>query len=121
MATFSAPENPAHMSYSMENKKGGATEQVQAPVRRLSTIMQKLGHVYVDLLKLDIEGTEYGVLQDIVRQNLDVRQLYVEFHHGIRSLGIEKTKHAIRLLNGCGYRIFSVDPAGVGYSFIKQE
>jgi FkbM family methyltransferase len=121
MATFSAPENSAHMSYTMENQNEGPTEQVQASVRRLSTIMQELGHVYVDLLKLDIEGTEYSVLSDIVREDLDVGQIYVEFHHGVRSLGIEKTKHAIRLLNSCGYRIFSVDTTGVGYSFIKQE
>lgn len=120
MATFSAPENPAFVSYSMADETRSAAGQVQAPVCRLSTIMHELGHDHVDLLKMDIEGAEYDVLQDIARDALDVRQVLVEFHHRFQGIEVDRTKCAIRLLNGRGYRIFSVSPSGEEYSFIRQ-
>jgi hypothetical protein len=90
---------------------------VDAPVFRLASIMKMLGHDRVDLLKMDIEGAEYGVLDDLLASDIIVGQLLVEFHHRWPEVGIDKTKRAIRLLNGAGYRIFSVSASGEEYSF----
>ena len=40
--------------------------------------MRELGRDHIDVLKMDIEGSEYGVLEDVLY--LDIRQLLVEVH-----------------------------------------
>jgi FkbM family methyltransferase len=114
---FLPPENREHISYSMVQRLS-ARQAIEAPVRRLGTIMEIFGHERLDLLKMDIEGAEYAVLADMLANRIVVQQLLVEFHHRWPQIGIEKTKRAIRALNAAGYRIFSVSPSGEEYSFL---
>ena len=75
---FYAPADPTHVSHSILNLQ--KTESYfEAPVRRLSAIMREKGHAKLDLLKLDIEGAEYRVLESLVADRLDVRIICVEF------------------------------------------
>lgn len=99
-----------------------ATEHlaVEAAVYRLSTIMDRLGHDHIDLLKMDIEGAEYGVIQDIVASQARVTQILVEWHHRWRNVGKRRTREAIALLNRGGYRIFNISEAGNEMSFIRD-
>jgi len=113
---FLPPENPAHVSHTIL-KRESFRPAIDLPVHRLGTIMNMLGHEQIDLLKMDIEGAEYGVLADMLACGVPVKQLLVEFHHRWPQLGIEKTKQAILALNAAGYRIFSVSPSGEEYSF----
>jgi len=53
------------------------------PVRTLSTLMKQLGHHHVNLLKLDVEGSEYSFLEQMI-DDLSCRkidQLTLEWHH----------------------------------------
>ncbi|KAF2964195.1 hypothetical protein GQX73_g9373 [Xylaria multiplex] len=51
----------------------------------LTSIMQRLGHDYVDIIKMDIEGDEFPALTKLMDENagkeLPIGQLLVEFHH----------------------------------------
>jgi FkbM family methyltransferase len=116
---FMPPENPAHVSHSVI-RKSDSRRAIQAPVHRLTTIMEKLGHDHIDLLKMDIEGAEYGVVADLLSCNIRIDQLLVEFHHRWPELGVQKTKLAIRELNRAGYRVFHISPTGEEYSFKKE-
>ena len=49
----------------------------------LATLMKQQQHRRIDLLKLDIEGAEYGVLDQMLSERIPVRQIVVEFHDGI--------------------------------------
>jgi FkbM family methyltransferase len=117
---FLPPENPAHVSHTIV-KRDPSRLAIEVPVHRLETIMKMLGHQQIDLLKMDIEGAEYGVLADLVAQRIPVKQLLVEFHHRWPEVGIEKTRQAIRSLNEAGYRIFNVSPSGEEYSFLHPQ
>jgi FkbM family methyltransferase len=114
---FLPPENPAHVSHSIV-ARASTRPAIEVAVHRLGTIMKMLGHEQIDLLKMDIEGAEYGVLVDMLACGIPVKQLLVEFHHRWPHLGVEKTKQAIRDLNAVGYRIFSVSPSGEEYGFL---
>ncbi len=114
---FLPPENPAHVSHTMVPRES-LRPPIEVPVHRLGTILKMLGHEQIDLLKMDIEGAEYGVLADMLTCGIPVKQLLVEFHHRWPHIGIEKTKQAIHTLNGAGYRIFSVSPSGEEYGFL---
>lgn len=75
IAKFDPPPVESYVSF-----KESATGSYNFPVKKLSTIMQKLDHKAIDCLKLDIEGSEYGVLGDIIDEKILVKQICLEFH-----------------------------------------
>jgi FkbM family methyltransferase len=118
VATFHAPENENHVSYSLMHKVHSVSESIEAPVYRLRTIMEKLGHDHIGLLKIDIEGAEYDVIADVLRSKISVKQLLIEFHHRWKDIGAARTHEAICALNAAGYKIFHVSATGMEYSFL---
>jgi FkbM family methyltransferase len=89
------------------------------PVHRLATVLEKLGHDRIDILKMDIEGAEYEVIEDILNSPLPISQILIEFHHRFTDIGIGKTRSAVSRLNEAGYRIFNVSASGEEISFIQ--
>jgi len=67
--------------------------------------MRELGHEYIDILKMDIEGAEYDVIKDIHHLNIRPQQILVEFHHRFPGVGIKRTKEAIEELYSMGYQL----------------
>ena len=57
--------------------RGG--QVVEAPFYRLGTIMQKLGHERIDLLKLDVEGAWWEILNAMLDDGIVPAVLCVEF------------------------------------------
>jgi FkbM family methyltransferase len=117
-ASFSPPADPSHVSYSMLAHRSDEPA-AEGRVYRLHTIMRMLGHTKINLLKMDIEGAEYGVLSDLVSQAFHVDQILVEFHHRWPDLGVQKTRHAVQDLNSKGYKTFHISPSGEEFSFRK--
>lgn len=122
--TFSEPaeQNIHSLKISdMEVEGDAGLKTHKLPVHRLSTIMQNLKHDKIDILKMDIEGAEYEVIEDILEASLPISQILIEFHHRFKNIGIGKTQKAISQLNNAGYRIFSVSASGEEMSFIKVQ
>ena len=117
--TFYPPKNSAHVSHSIIPKTKNQTNYISVPVRTLKTIMKKLNHDKIDILKMDIEGSEYNVIKNILKSNLHITQILIEFHHRFPGISADKTRNAIRLLNKKGYKIFAISPSREEYSFIK--
>jgi FkbM family methyltransferase len=90
----------------------------RVPVGRLATLMRRLGHERIDVLKMDIEGGEYEVLDDLLAGPIRVPQLLVEFHHHFPGVGIARTERAVRALKEAGYRIFHISERGLEISFL---
>lgn len=87
----------------------------------MKTIMSLLGHRRIDILKMDIEGSEYEVIGDMIASGVEVGQLAVEFHHRWPEVGERRTWKAIRELKREGFRIFDVSPSGYEYSFLATR
>jgi FkbM family methyltransferase len=98
---FHAPQNPADASYSALNLQA-TRRTILCPVKRLSTLMSELGHDHLDLLKMDIEGAEFEVLDSIVADRLSIDTICVEFHRDIAS--IDRIAETIRKLDTAGWR-----------------
>ena len=76
-------------------------------MRTLHTLMRERGHTWVDLLKMDIEGWEWTVLDGIIRKGspLPVSQAQIEFH-------VKKPQEAVETMAGrvgMGWRVFHVE------------
>ena len=121
-AKFFPHDNPGFVAHSLIPRTATASQAVEVRVRTLPTVMLGLGHDHIDLLKMDIEGAEYGVINHLIFESVDVRQLLVEFHHHDRhtdGMSFERTKEAVQGLKRAGFRIFHVTPRGEEYSFIR--
>lgn len=117
-AKFEPPKDPRHVSHLL----AGAAEVGRGwPVRRLASIMRDLGHTRIDLLKMDIEGSEYEVIRDLVDSRIEVRQLVAEFHHRIHRLGAERTRETLRQLRAAGFAIFYISDNGATASFLSTS
>lgn len=93
---------------------------IEVPAFSLASILGKLGHDRIDLLKMDIEGAEYEVLEGLLRSPVLPTQLLVEFHHRFVEDGLAKTYDIIRRLREAGYKIFAISEIGREVSFLKK-
>ena len=121
--SFAEPTAPGVHSLFATNsgeKLVEALKQHVLPVHRLPTIVKKLGHPGIDILKMDIEGAEYEVIDDIIKMQIPVKQVLIEFHHRFAHIGLKRTRQAISKLNEAGYKIFHVSASGEEFSFIKM-
>jgi hypothetical protein len=65
--------------------------------------MQRNHHHSIDLLKIDIEGFEYEVLESCLADRIPIQQICVEFHDFFPEISKAKTRGMIRALNAHGF------------------
>jgi FkbM family methyltransferase len=95
---------------------------IKVPCMNLQALMDVNGHTRIDLLKLDIEGSEYEVIDGFLRADIPVGQLCVEFHHGMRTLPDVRRNQTIRAMFKLamhGYKLVHVD--GSNHTFLKSK
>lgn len=119
--SFNPPENPDHISHTLLERQATHGRSITVPVRRLRTIMKELGHSQIDILKMDIEGAEYDVIDDLAKSNVRPRQILVEFHHRFPSVGVKRTQDAVEKLRSIGYQLFSVSDSAEEFGFIWKS
>ena len=92
---------------------------VEVPALTLASMMKKLGHESIDLLKMDIEGAEYGVIDTLLASDVRPAQLLIEFHHRFKDIDMQQTVDAIAALRIAGYGLTDIAPTGREFSFVK--
>ena len=95
--------NPEHVSESILSshlsvKKG---ENYLAETISLQDIFEKFDDI--SLIKMDIEGSEYDVMNSLVSIPESVRQLCIEFHHFCTDYEVGDTHQIIGLLKKFGF------------------
>lgn len=118
---FYAPSNPKHVSHSLLNLQR-TSEYIEVNVERLSAIMKRNGHTRIDLLKLDIEGAEYKVLESAMTDNLVVGILCVEFDEYWNPLDddfLTRIQDYVRRILAWGYVMIDA-PGNGNYTFCRQ-
>lgn len=119
-------DNPNLSSTLLPRKWDGVKVEVQNITHLVTTF---LGIKKIDLLKLDVEGVEYEVIDEIIDNNIIVDQITLEFHHHFGAIKISKTNEAIKKLFKAGYKLIyaneSYSPTGGEggneYSFVHER
>ena len=106
--------------WTAEGQAGDDSDYIDAPAYTIRTMMDKLGHERVDLLKIDVEGAEYEILDSLEKAERLPVQVLVEFHHRFPGIGKERTAESIRKLRELGYRIFSISETGREIGFVLE-
>lgn len=120
--SFVLPDNPDYVSCKIQSNIGINVESeriIKVPCKNFSTIISELNHTKIDVLKMDIEGAEYEILDDILKSQIQIDQILIEFHHRFKEIGINKTMDAINKLNQYGYKIAAISEKYEEYTFIK--
>jgi len=96
-----------------EGGNNNPEEMFSLPVRTLPSIMAELGHSHIDILKIDVEGSEYSLLEQLFDTYgcPPIEQITLEWHHfwfdPRYGAGSSPPNNAIiTLLHRCGYRQF---------------
>ncbi|RYF85668.1 MAG: FkbM family methyltransferase [Chitinophagaceae bacterium] len=90
----------------------------EATVDRLSSIMKEQNHSHIDILKLDIEGAEFEVIDTMIADNIDIRVFCVEFHTR-ETESLKEIQQTITKLEDAGY--FVISRKGLDFSFMHQD
>jgi FkbM family methyltransferase len=108
----------SRMMYTLVPEKGSIDAGIEVPAFTIKSIMSKLGHHHIDFLKMDIEGAEYAVLEQMLDCTIRPKQILVEFHHRFPGIGMRKTAYLIEKLRIADYRIFAISETGREISFL---
>lgn len=119
--SFFPPANQNYVSHTILNNQPSRSTPITVQVKRLSTIMNEMGHQEIDMLKMDIEGAEYETIKDFLSEDLKIHQILVEFHHFFSNVGLWKTIEAVGMLYLHGYKLTSLSMTGHEYSFIRHK
>lgn len=108
------PENPDHVSASCRQSERMSGDSFMAVCKNLRSIMDTLGHTKINVLKMDIEGAEYEVIQAMVADSTidKLDYLLIEFHHWMPSFKNEDTLHSIKTLASYGFDVLWVSDSG---------
>ncbi len=96
-------------------------EKIEIPVNRLSTLMNELSHQHIDILKIDIEGSEFEALPDIFASGCSFTHLMVEIHYQFPTRSFGQGLDLIAKIRGQGYRCYYISPRGYEFAFIKNS
>jgi len=117
----------------IKNRKSLWTQKTKSiyKVQTLATLMSNLGHTWIDVLKIDIEGGEWNIFKKLFEDPLIIpaTQIQIELHF----LGDAKAVlNFFENMEKRGFRVFSVEPSYYGrsgdnaklmvqYSFIQVD
>jgi len=117
---FFPPAKASSTHFSPIDRYGDTNNIVRAPVKDIDTIASELNHKEIDLLKMDIEGAEYEVIEALPKNRVAINQILIEFHHMYKGVPISKTVDAISTLSNLGFELFNISQRTYEFSFRKK-
>jgi hypothetical protein len=98
------------------SESGETTSDGRGRPRSLRSLMEQLGDQQVQLLKLNIGGDEYGLLEALDLRSLGVRVLLVKLHATRR---VDEALRLLERLRSQGYHPVHCTPRA-GFTFIRH-
>ena len=90
-------------------------------MKTFDDIVRELRHKHIDVIKMDIEGSEYAVLEEILASEIKVDQLLIEFHDRLFDQENYKSKKIVKKMNDNGYEVFASSSTYEEVSFIHKR
>lgn len=115
---FYKPTNKDFVSHTLrENFK--SNDYINVPVKSITSIMEELGHTHIDLLKIDIEGIECDVLNDIL--NKEILPLYLSVDFDSVKQNKERVRTTCERLQKMGYQKIHGDDRDMSFININNK
>lgn len=108
--SLAPPGNPEEGSWMM-GSLGDPTiddNRITVPCETVQDLMMRFGHNKIDLIKMDIEGAEFEVLDSILESGVEIGQIAVEYHNAVlEGVSRDSTIGSLWKLWRRGYRIIN--------------
>jgi FkbM family methyltransferase len=108
------------VSYGIFNWDKQNTDEIMVEMQTIEEIATKNNHKFIDILKMDIEGSEFAVLNSIDFSRIQFGQILVEFHERFLENGSQILKQTIENLERNGYKCFAISD-DFEYSFVNKR
>jgi FkbM family methyltransferase len=116
------PKNKDFVSGSIYESRHLSTDNyIIVQMKSIDDILKENGHKYIDIIKMDIEGSEFSVIEHLKFHEVNCGQFLVEFHGRFFRNGSKLIKKAINILKNNGYYCFAISNTGEEYSFINKD
>lgn len=103
------------ISWDTENK-----DEITVEMKTLVSVANQHGHQRINILKMDIEGSEFAVLQALDFKRIQFDQLLIEFHERFLENGKIELAKCLAKLEENGYQCFAISD-DFEYSFVRKE
>ncbi len=117
---FFPPENANFVSYTVGNWRNcsNTASVITVEGRRLRTLLPQEELNSIEILKLDIEGSEIEVIEDVLLTGVKPKQLLVEFDQLAEpsTAAVRRAQNAFAIMKKLGYRLAHRER--LNYSFI---
>jgi len=116
---FYAPQNPEHVSHSIVNLQK-TNDYFEAECKTITSIMEMHQHKEITLLKMNIEGAEYEVIENLLNTHIYPRVLCVNFdevHTEIDGNGGDRIYTTIKKIKEAGYSLTHISGAAMTFVY----
>jgi FkbM family methyltransferase len=122
MVTFFLPKNKNHVSGSLVgHSKVSSKNTVTVKMKSFNDILKDLKHNTIDLIKMDIEGSEYNVVESIPCSEINISQIVLEIHERFFHNGKEKTIKLLETFRKKGFLLHSISSSYEELSFVNSK
>lgn len=118
---FYLPENPENISASVIKQDSLSKNTVDVPMKRLSSLLKENNHELIDLLKIDIEGSEFKVVPDILQSKIPIKQFCLEIHNRFFQDGDQKVKDLLKMLKDNNFVLVYVSDYFQELTFLNKN
>ncbi len=121
-ARFYLPTKPGHISLSVTNINN-SRHFIELETQKITSALRSNRHKWIDLIKMDIEGSEYDVLDDLLKYEVPIGVLCVEFDEARKRQSVgtrDKIIHYINRLEATGLRLCSTSSLA-NYTFVNEN
>lgn len=119
---FHLPNNKKHVSGSIIRHNNVSEENfVEVEMKSFKDILKMYNHDKIDVLKMDIEGSEYDVIEDILKSGILIHQMAIEFHERFFKNGKDKSIQLVDLMKRYGFLIFAISKSFEEISFVRVD
>jgi len=90
-------------------------------VRSIASVISEHFADRIDVVKMDIEGSEYEVIPALLSAGARPGQVLVEFHHRFQGRSPDDTRSVVAALRAAGYRLVRISDQGPECSFVHER
>lgn len=121
MQTFYFPKVKEYVSCSTHKQDSVGDASCQVEMKKFTTIIKECNISKIDILKMDIEGSEFDVMDQILSSDICISQICLEVHDYLFNDGTayEKLSWIINLLKTNGYKLAYLSESKYEMTFVK--